>query len=113
MFSRNEVNGSNFPPDIVRSVSLSACLHVLRVLGCTSAIGVRCALAQLQADWRTYNAETGTRVEYPATLFSEESGIGRFRTADGRAVLSIFAKSIESQLLWNHLGEQSTGSLLT
>jgi hypothetical protein len=48
--------------------------------------------------WTTFSiAQSGTRVAYPATVFSisegeSESGIGqRFRTSDGRALFSIYS----------------------
>jgi len=50
------------------------------------------------AGWTTFSvSQFGTRVAYPATIFSivegtSEKGIGqRFRTIDGRAVLSIYS----------------------
>jgi hypothetical protein len=50
------------------------------------------------AGWQTYvDAQHGTRVEYPAGVFSEEAGAptigtGRaFRTSDGRAHLEIYS----------------------
>ena len=52
--------------------------------------------APAQSGWRTYVDAAGTRVEFPADVFSRESGkpeIGtgkRFTTADGRAQLSIY-----------------------
>jgi hypothetical protein len=49
--------------------------------------------------WRTYSVpQFGTRVEYPASLFSVPAGktrrgIGeRFRTRDGRAVFSVYSR---------------------
>jgi hypothetical protein len=54
--------------------------------------------AAAQEGWRTYsNPDFGTRVEFPADLFSvadgqPEQGSGmRVRTADGRAQLSIYS----------------------
>ncbi len=48
--------------------------------------------------WTTFSVpQFGTRVDYPATIFSisegkSENGIGeRFRTSDGRALLSIYS----------------------
>jgi hypothetical protein len=48
--------------------------------------------------WKTFSIpQSGTRVDYPATVFSisegkPENGIGeRFRTSDGRASLSIYS----------------------
>jgi hypothetical protein len=52
--------------------------------------------ASAQSGWTTYVDAAGTRVEYPADVFSREGGgpeIGtgkRFSTADGRAHLSIY-----------------------
>ena len=52
--------------------------------------------ASAQSGWTAYVDGAGTRVEYPADVFSRESGrpeIGtgkRFSTADGRAHLSIY-----------------------
>jgi len=51
------------------------------------------------ADWRTFEVpDFGTKVQYPADIFSPagqpEVGLGqRFERADGRAVLSIYARS--------------------
>lgn len=54
--------------------------------------------APAQEGWRTYaNPDFGTRVEFPADLFSVPGGRPpqgsgqRFRTADGRAELSIYS----------------------
>jgi len=54
--------------------------------------------AAAQENWRTFSVpEFGTRVEFPAGLFSESEGAPqrgsgqRFRTADGQAQLSIYA----------------------
>ena len=54
-------------------------------------------------EWRTFSVpQFGTRVFYPATLFSvsegqSEKGIGqRFRTSDGRAVFSIYSQANEA-----------------
>jgi hypothetical protein len=50
------------------------------------------------ADWRTFEVpDFGTKVRYPADIFSPagqpEMGLGqRFERADGRAVLSIYAR---------------------
>jgi hypothetical protein len=61
--------------------------------------------AGAQEGWRTYsNPNLGTRVEFPADLFSvaegrPEQGSGvRFRTADGRARLSIYSLRNEQGL---------------
>ena len=51
------------------------------------------------ADWRTFEVpDFGTKIRYPADIFSPagqpEMGLGqRFERADGRAVLSIYARS--------------------
>jgi hypothetical protein len=51
------------------------------------------------ANWRTFEVpDFGTKIEYPADIFSPagrpEMGLGqRFERADGRAVLSIYARS--------------------
>lgn len=51
------------------------------------------------ADWRTFEVpDFGTSIEYPASIFTPagrpEMGLGqRFERADGRAVLSIYARS--------------------
>ena len=53
---------------------------------------------QSPADWRTFEVpDFGTRVQYPASIFTPagdpEMGLGqRFERADGRAVLSIYAR---------------------
>jgi hypothetical protein len=50
------------------------------------------------ADWRTFEVpDFGTKIQYPADIFSPagqpEMGLGqRFERADGRAVLSIYAR---------------------
>jgi hypothetical protein len=52
-------------------------------------------------DWQTFEVpEFGTRVEYPARIFTAvgeaEKGIGRrFESKDGRAILSIYARENE------------------
>ena len=52
-------------------------------------------------DWQTFEVpEFGTRVEYPARIFTAvgeaEKGVGRrFESKDGRAVLSIYARENE------------------
>jgi hypothetical protein len=62
----------------------------------TFAVGGFPQQAPAQSEWTTYADAAGTRVEYPADVFSQESGrpeIGtgkRFTTADGRAQLSIY-----------------------
>jgi hypothetical protein len=51
------------------------------------------------ADWRTFEVpDFGTSIQYPASIFTPagrpEMGLGqRFERADGRAVLSIYARS--------------------
>ena len=53
---------------------------------------------QSSVDWRTFEVPAfGTTVEYPAGIFTPagepEMGVGqRFERADGRAVLSIYAR---------------------
>jgi hypothetical protein len=52
-------------------------------------------------DWQTFEVpEYGTRVEYPARIFTAvgeaEKGVGRrFESKDGRAILSIYARENE------------------
>ena len=52
-------------------------------------------------DWQTFEVpEFGTRVEYPARIFTAvgeaEKGVGRrFESEDGRAILSIYARENE------------------
>src|SRR5437660_8395249 len=54
---------------------------------------------QRPVDWRTFEVpDFGTRIQYPAGIFTPagrpEMGLGqRFERADGRAVLSIYARS--------------------
>jgi hypothetical protein len=54
---------------------------------------------QSPVDWRTFEVpDFGTRIQYPANIFTRagrpEMGLGqRFERADGRAVLSIYARS--------------------
>lgn len=56
------------------------------------------AFAQEPAEWRSFvNSEFGTRVEFPAGLFSVPEGKSKqgsgqwFRTADGRAEFSVYS----------------------
>lgn len=60
--------------------------------------------AAAQETWRTFTVpEFGTRVEFPADLFSVSEGAPqqgsgqRFRTADGRAQLSIYSLRRDGQ----------------
>ena len=54
---------------------------------------------QSPVDWRTFEVPAfGTTIQYPASIFTPagrpEMGLGqRFERADGRAVLSIYARS--------------------
>ena len=54
---------------------------------------------QSPVDWRTFEVPAfGTTIQYPASIFTRagepEMGLGqRFERADGRAVLSIYARS--------------------
>jgi hypothetical protein len=65
---------------------------------------------QIPADWRTFEVpDFGTRIQYPASIFTPagqpEMGFGqRFERADGRAVLSIYARP-------NRAGETPRGYL--
>jgi hypothetical protein len=66
------------------------------VCGIATAVAGFPQQAPAQSGWTTYVDDAGTRVEYPADVFSQESGqpeVGtgkRFSTADGRAHLSIY-----------------------
>jgi hypothetical protein len=66
------------------------------ICGITLALAGFPQQAPAQPGWTTYVDAAGTRVEYPAHVFSRENGrpeIGtgrRFSTADGRAHLSIY-----------------------
>ena len=85
------------------------CWHLLVILLFGSA-GLGSVRAQSQAseweegmEWRSLSVpEFGTRVLFPATIFSvsagrSEKGVGRrFRTSDGRAVLSVYAQANEA-----------------
>src|SRR5215203_82098 len=68
--------------------------------------------APAQPHWETYEDAAGTRVQFPADVFSRVSGqaeIGagkRFTTADGRAQLSIYT-------LPNSLAQSPAGYLKT
>jgi len=90
------------------------------ICGITLALGCFPQQAPAQSGWRTYVDAAGTRVQYPADVFSRESGrpeIGtgkRFSTADGRAHLSIYTlpnsrgQSPASYLKQNMKGPRST-----
>ena len=83
-------------------MSTKLCASMLVVVFGTSA-GVTLGHGEVGKEttgWTTFsNEESGTRVEYPAALFSvsegkSETGTGqRFRTSDGRASLSIYSKT--------------------
>jgi hypothetical protein len=83
-------------------MSAKLCASVFVVVFGTSA-GVNLGHAEEgkgTKGWTTFSiAESGTRVDYPAALFSvsegqSENGSGqRFRTSDGRASLSIYSKT--------------------
>jgi len=75
---------------------MHAMMLVLRTLGFVLAGWVSIVSAQ-PARWTTYTIpETGTSVEFPSSIFTEEAGRPdghgeRFKSADGRATLSIQA----------------------
>jgi hypothetical protein len=75
---------------------------VLRVALCALAGSVQLASAQ-PIQWTTYTIpETGTSIDFPSSVFSERAGRPpdgygqRFQRADGRADLTIEARSNES-----------------
>jgi hypothetical protein len=94
-----------------------------RLLLCSCITLALAGLAQeapAQSRWETFGDAAGTRVEFPADVFSRESGrpeLGtgkRFTTADGRAQLSIYTlpnsrgQSPASYLKANMKGPRST-----
>jgi hypothetical protein len=100
-------------------VSRTFALLCMRVLFCNGLMAITVlpsTAALLENAWRTYADSSGTRVEYPAMLFSvptgrEENGIGqRFVTRDGRAGLSIFTRSSEGQSPRTYLNTHFPGS---
>ena len=74
-----------------------ACLAGIALLALVSKAEARFQ-AQSPDDWRTFEVpDFGTRIQYPASIFTPagqpETGLGqRFERADGRAVLSIYAR---------------------
>jgi hypothetical protein len=68
---------------------------ILVALACGALAGVQ---SRESANWRTFEVpDFGTKIQYPADIFSPagqpEMGLGqRFERADGRAVLSIYAR---------------------
>jgi hypothetical protein len=76
----------------------SPCLGIILVTLVSSAQ----AQEQKPVDWRTFEVpDFGTSIQYPASIFTPagqpERGLGqRFERADGRAVLSIYARPNEA-----------------
>ena len=74
-----------------------ACLAGIALLALVSKAEARFR-EQSPEDWRTFEVpDFGTRIQYPASIFipagQPETGLGqRFERADGRAVLSIYAR---------------------
>jgi hypothetical protein len=74
-----------------------ACLAGIALLALVSKTEARFR-EQSPDDWRTFEVpDFGTRIQYPASIFTPagqpETGLGqRFERADGRAVLSIYAR---------------------
>jgi hypothetical protein len=74
-----------------------ACLAAVALLALLPNAEARVA-EQSRADWRRFEVpDFGTRIQYPASIFTpagqSEMGLGqRFERADGRAVLSIYAR---------------------
>jgi len=74
-----------------------ACLAGIALLALVSKAEARFQ-EQSPDDWRTFEVpDFGTRIQYPASIFTPagqpETGLGqRFERADGRAVLSIYAR---------------------
>lgn len=74
---------------------------IVRLLAFALAASASTVSAQ-PVNWTTYTIpETGTSVQYPSSIFTEEAGRPdgygqRFRTADGRADLTIQAVSNDS-----------------
>ena len=79
---------------------LSPCLAIILVTIVSSAQAQ--FREQKPVDWRTFEVpDFGTSIQYPASIFSPagqpERGLGqRFERADGRAVLSIYARPNEA-----------------
>jgi hypothetical protein len=78
-------------------------LHLtIILLALTCEAQARVQSSYKAADWRTFEVrDFGTKIQYPADIFSPagepEMGLGqRFARADGRAVLSIYARSNEA-----------------
>jgi hypothetical protein len=75
-----------------------ACLAAMTLLALIPNAQARVE-EQGPADWRTFEVpDFGTRIQYPANIFTPagqpEMGLGqRFERADGRAVLSIYARA--------------------
>ena len=75
-----------------------ACLAAMTLLALVPNAEARFR-EQSPVDWRTFEVpDFGTRIQYPANIFTPagrpEMGLGqRFERADGRAVLSIYARS--------------------
>jgi hypothetical protein len=76
-----------------------ACLAGITLLALVSSGQSR---EQGPIEWRTFEVpDLGTRIQYPASIFTPagqpETGLGqRFERADGRAVLSIYARPNEA-----------------
>ena len=75
-----------------------ACLAAMTLLALVPNAEARIR-EQSPVDWRTFEVpDFGTRIQYPASIFTPagqpEMGLGqRFERADGRAVLSIYARA--------------------
>jgi hypothetical protein len=75
-----------------------ACLAAMTLLALVPNAEARVG-EQSPAEWRTFEVpDFGTRIQYPASIFTPagqpEMGLGqRFERADGRAVLSIYARA--------------------
>jgi hypothetical protein len=72
----------------------------LQVIATALALSAQDAFAQ-DARWRTYNIpETGTSVDVPVSIFTDQAGLPlhghgeRLKSTDGRADLTIYAETV-------------------
>jgi hypothetical protein len=75
-------------------------LLALQVIATVLGVSTQVAFAQ-NARWHTYNIpETGTSVDVPVSIFTEQAGLPlqgygeRLKSADGRADLTIYAETV-------------------
>jgi hypothetical protein len=115
LFTRNGNDWTERFPLIVAlsALKVATCLfdgEAAPANGCLAGITLLALASNAQAqfgeqkaiDWRTFEVrDFGTSIQYPASIFSPagqlERGLGkRFERADGRAVLSIYARPNEA-----------------